>query len=167
MFQKAPIRADLAFGIPGEIRFDGPNRTQPGTLVSTDAANNVFGRVFSRATDGTWRAGDPAGDGVQFAILTNPKEFVSRGTAAGSLAPNLTIPNQTIGSFTTMGFIVGQTLTAADVGYVIHYAKATGAISAQPVGTAVPGTSLLLANATVDRVPQNAPPGLFLLRITN
>lgn len=166
MFQKAPIRADLAFGIPGEIRFDGPNRTQPGTINSADATQNVFGRVFSRAASGYWRAGDPAGDGVMFAVLTNPKEFVSSGSSAGTLAPTLMLPNQTIGSFTSMGFVVAATATAADVGYDIHFAKATGVISAQPKGTAVPGTALLLENATVDRVPQPNPAGLFLLRLT-
>lgn len=163
------VNWDMASGVPGEIAFDGPTRAEPGILNSADAANNVFGRVFSEspAAPGVWRAGytDAALD-ARFAIMISPKEHVSYGTAAGgTLAPTLTLPNGVIATFLTMGEVWAISAVAADIGDVLIFNNTTGVLTAQPAATAVPGGSTLLPSARVSRNPGNAN-GVCTVRIT-
>ena len=50
---QSSVAANIAFGVVGEIYLDGPMRAQPAKLDSADAANNVVGRAFTIADDGT------------------------------------------------------------------------------------------------------------------
>lgn len=165
---QSTVNFDNAYGLVGELVVDGPIRAEPGILRSVDAANNVFGRVFSEAAaaPGIWRAGNTDGAGVRFAILFNPKEFVSYGTAsAGPLAPTITLANETTAAFLTMGEVWAASLNAAAVGNEVIFATATGIISTQ-APAATPGAGLArLATAVVGRNP-GAAGGVFPLRIT-
>lgn len=165
---QSSVRYDLAFGIPGEMRHDGPTRAQPGVVVSADATNNVFGRVFSRLkTSPNWRAGNPDGLGVEFAIMADPKLAASYGTAAaGPLAPSLTVPNNTINTMMTMGFVTVVTLSAAGLGDMVRFSNATGEIYITAPGTAADATKTDLPNAFVERFPQPSVPGLVEIRLT-
>lgn len=169
MTLQSTVRFDMAFGVPGELRHDGPTRAQPGNIVSADPANNVFGRVFSRLTGNpVWRAGNPDGLGVEFAILADPKSAVSYGTAAaGPLAPTLTIPNNSLGTMLTMGFVTVVTLRAATLGDIVRFSKATGEISITDPGTATDPLMSDLPNAYVERFPQPTVPGLVEIKLTN
>lgn len=166
MLQKT-VRFDQAFGVPGEIIYDGPVRAQPGMVVSASATNNVFGRVFSRLLGvDTWRAGDPDGLGVEHAIMANPKEAVSSGTpVGGTLAPTLAVPNNTTYPMLTMGFVTVYTLTAAQRGYDVRYDILTGEIKCVPAAT-VDATIAKLSNAKVTRFPQPTVPGPVVIALT-
>lgn len=158
-----------AYGVPGELRFDGPTRSEPGLLASADAANNVFGRVFTSlpTNPGVWRAGNADGLGTKWAIMIDPKEHASYGTVAGGpLAPTLTIPNGKTAGMCTMGFIVGVTDSAARPGDIVRFLKTTGALHVVPPGTAADPLYEDLPTAKADRVEQPNVPGLFVLRLT-
>lgn len=162
MFQKA-VNFDTAFGVPGELSNLGPTRVETGVLKSADPANNVFGRVFSEnpAVPGEWSAG--AG-GRRLAILVNPKEHVSYGTAGNTLAPTLALPNGTVASFLTMGELWAVSTTAANPGDKIQFDATTGAITA--VAPTAPDTPTTWLGAIVARYPGVAN-GVFGLRITD
>lgn len=164
MFQ-ATIRYDYAFGVPGEIRKDGPTRVNPGFIVSADATQNVIGRAFTKSASGIYSAG---GTGVFGGILVNPKAYASAGASGSPLAPTLTLPNNTEGQFMGMGYVVAVlTNAAALVGDVVIFNQATGALTSQPAATAVPAGSTLVPNTTVSEFPQPTAGGLVLLKMTN
>lgn len=168
MTLQSTVRFDQTFGIPGEIRHDGPVRAQPGFINSSDPTNNVFGRVFTRLTGNpAWRAGNPDGLGVEFGILADPKLAAAFGTAAGGpLAPTLTIPNNATATILTMGFVTVVTLTAATLGDIVRFVKATGEISVTDPGAAADPTKSDLPGAFVERFPQPSVPGLVEIRLT-
>lgn len=161
------VRFDTGFGVPGELRHDGPVRAEPGTIVSADPTMNVFGRVFTRLPGTTtWRAGNPDSLGVEFTILADPKLHASYGTAAaGPLAPTLTIPNNTVATMLKMGMVTVVSLTAADFGYDVRYVIATGEIKCVPTAT-TDATLLVFPTAKLERFPQPTAPGLVEIRIT-
>jgi len=165
---QSTVRYDLGFGVPGEMRHDGPTRAQPGLINSTDAANNVFGRVFSRlAGNAKWRAGNPDSNGVEFAIMADPKTATAFGTAAGGpLAPTLTVPNESLVTMMTMGFVTVVTLSAAQLGDEVRFLKATGEIYMTAPGTAVDPLRSTLPGARLERFPQPSAPGLCEIRLT-
>lgn len=170
MFQ-SQVAFDLRSGIPGEFAFDGPQRNEPGILRTTAPANNIFGRVFSLdgAVPGIWRAGDPTGNGERFAIMVNPKEHVAAGTlAGGSLAPTLTLPNETTATFCTMGMIWGIASNARTprVGDIVRFVIATGELFTVAPGTATDPLYKDLPNAVVVRYPQPSAGGLFVVSMT-
>lgn len=169
-FQSA-VAFDIRSGIPGEIALDGPTRAEPGILRTTAPANNEFGRVFSLdgALPGIWRAGDPTGNGERFGIMVNPKEHVAAGTAVGgSLAPTSVLPNETIVTIMTMGFVWGIAANARTprVGDIVRFLKADGTLFTVAPGTAADANYADLPGATVVRFPQPSAGGLVLIQIT-
>lgn len=166
---QSTVRFDQAFGVPGEIILDGPLRAEPGQLLSADPTMNVFGRMFSMdsAVPGVWRAGDPTANGERFAIMSGPKQNVAAGTAAGgSLAPTLTLRNQEIAQFLTMGFVIGVTGNAnALVGNIVRGRKADGVLFSFPPGTAVDPLYQDFG-AVIVRVPQPTLGGLVAIQVT-
>lgn len=157
MFQTA-ISNNIGFGVVGELYLDGPLRAQPGRLDSTDAANNVIGRAFTIKDDATASfetSADPqpldvqAGQTGRFAgILANPKVYALAGTAAGgTLAPSLTLPNNTLVELVqeTAGLIVALPAAFAIDDWV-YFTNATGVLT-----SAAPGLANAPANST--RVP--------------
>lgn len=167
---QSTIRFDAGYGVPGEIVFDGPSRSEPGTLRTTAPANNVFGRFFSlnSAVPGVWRAGDPLDDGERFGIMTSPKQHALQGTAAGgSLAPTLVMPNEATVEITTMGQVLCVSSVANNlVGNIVRFVKATGEILTVPPGTAVDPLHEDVPNAVVVRVPQPTDESLVVIQLT-
>ena len=159
------VTADMGFGVVGEVFDDGPRRAQPFTLTSDDAANNIFGRAFSVVSEGVAKAGK-TGSLVFAGILINPKEHVSLGTlAGGSLAPTLTLPNGTIGSLMSEGSVIVSLPASANIGDVVYFTTATGAIVTTAPGAAAPGASTLIRGAYVDRFTRTGA-GLAVITLT-
>ena len=150
------VRFDMGFGVPGEIAFDGPRRAQTGVIHSSDPANNVVGRYFTRSDDGTFAAGGTGADG---GILSNPKVYAAVGTEDGTLAPTLTLPNDTVGEFVMEGEVVILIDGAAVEGAEVHYALASGALSAVVPGTSPAGGKAKLPGAKLTRVQQASAEG--------
>lgn len=162
---QSTVRIDQTTGIVGEILFDGPQRAESKILNSADAANNVIGRAFtqSKTVDGEVAAGDTE----PFAgILANPLEYATSGTAAGSLAPTITLPNGTQASLVTMGTMIVDMTTAAAIGDDVHYVNATGVLLAVAPGTAPAVGNSLVPNCRVVR-QAIAAPGLAIVQLTN
>lgn len=128
---QSSIALNQAFGVPGELLFDGDLRATPGIIKGT-AANLVVGRAFSiDIADGQYSPGSTGG-GVFGGILSNPKGLASIGTTSGGpLAPTMTVPAGTIGEFTTStpGICVAL-LNAANIGDRVYYDNTTGELSA-------------------------------------
>jgi len=126
------------FGVPGEIFLDGPTRAQPLLLDSADAAYNIIGATaFTVKSEGVAEAG---GDGPFAGILAAPKSYASQGTAAaGTLAPTLTLPNDTVAEFVTMGQIIVTLPAAAAIGDIVLFDNTTGALSTQAPSSSFTG----------------------------
>lgn len=141
---------DLAqgFGVIGELFDDGPHRAQPFTLVSGDAANNVIGRAFTVTSEGVAAAG---GANPFAGILVNPKSYASFGSGSGTLAPTLTLANQTVGELLSEGSIIVTLGASADVGDLVYFTNATGVLTTTAPGAAAPALSTLIKGAYVDR----------------
>lgn len=162
---QSSINYDFGFGVAGEIVRDGPLRAHTGYLNSGNAANNVFGRVFTLNGDGkTVGAG---GTGAIWGILANPKQHVSLGAPAGPLAPQFALSNNLIADFVEFGKIVVALVGthAAVPGVQLQFAQADGQISVPAVaGTPDSGNTLL--TAWVEDYPQPAEAGsLVMVRI--
>lgn len=157
---QSTVSLNQGFGVVGELVFDGPVRAAPFILDSTDAANNVVGRVFTVKSEGVAQAG---GSGVFAGILVNPKHYASYGTSAGgTLAPTLTLPNAATAEMLRMGFIIVALPGAAAIGDALKYNTTTGVI-----GTGAPGAGeAAVPNAVVDRFTVSGA-GLAVVRLTN
>jgi hypothetical protein len=146
------VRLDIGFGVPGELAFSGPTRALTGVVDSTSAANNVVGRWFTRNADGTFGAG---GTSIEGGILSSPKTYAAQGTAdGGTLAPTLTLRNGEVGEFVTEGEIVVSLDVPAEQGYDVHYATATGKLTAVASGTAPESGYAAVPGARVSRYKQ-------------
>lgn len=155
------------FGVIGEFADDSPRRVRPAVLVSSDAANNVIGRVVTYtnlgSADGTAQAVVEAGGTGAFAgILINPKAYATSGTTAGTLQPTLALPNNTTIEFASMGSLIVTLPAAADETSALYYVNATGVIG---VGTATTGQTQI-PNVKVVRY-ENAAAGLAVIQLTN
>lgn len=156
MFQSA-VNAQIAFGVVGELAYEGPLRAQPGILDSANAANNVIGRAFSikAGATGSWAAGsagaaDPkpiameaGGNGPFGGILANPKVYTTAGGATGSLSPSMTLPNDTVAEFVTEtpGIVVEFPATT-NPGDWVYYLVADGTLVTTAPGAAQPAGSV-------------------------
>lgn len=164
---QSTVRFDNAFGVVGEIRYDGPKRSKPGLVNSASAANNVIGRAFTLNGDGqTVGAG---GTGTFWGILANPKVYAAQGTAAGgTLAPTLTLANNVEGEFVDMGFLIIQPTNASTtIGMDVHFVQADGTLLAVAAGTTPAAGNTKVPNATIDYVPQPNALGMAVVRLTN
>lgn len=148
------IRQFPTDGFPGDFALDGPIRSQPVLLRTTDATLNVIGRAITMvaATDGVAIAG---GTGAFAGILTNSKQYASLGGSGGPLSPTLTLPNELpVQGTTTAPGIYVITSTTANIGDGVAYANATGILAAAPGGTPpashtlIPGASFIRRNIT-------------------
>jgi hypothetical protein len=157
MTMQRSVRFDIGAGVPGELAFDGPMRGLPGVLNSSDAANNVVGRWFTRNSDGTFGAG---GTGAEGGILANPKTYAAQGTATdGTLAPTLTLRNGEIGEFVTEGEYFVPLGVPAVQGYDVHYSTTTGELTAVAAGTAPVSGYAPVPGAKVSRFKQSGSGG--------
>lgn len=174
-FQASVNNIGLAFGVPGEFFDDSPRRAQPGWLDSASAANNVFGRAFTVKDDATGNfvtSKDPqplivqaGGTGVFAGIMVHPKEHAANGTAAdGPLAPTLTIPNNRIAAFATMGRVIVPVAAAVAVGDVAEFVNTTGVISFRAPSGTVPAGSTRIVGSQVYHY-EAGPTGLAVVEL--
>lgn len=145
---QASIGLAMGAGIPGELFNDGPRRCKTATLVSASAANNIFGSVFTYASQFTAQAGSGGARGFA-GFLVGPKEQALYGTSAGTLNPSLTLPNNIQAELLYMGSIFVQLPAAANIGDYVFYNNTTGLLTTLPPGT-TPVTGTTFANAVVD-----------------
>ncbi len=155
---QSTVALDQAFGVPGELRFEGPTRVTPGITKGT-AANILVGSAYTIDTaDGKY---SPGGTGVFGGIMINPKTQPNFGTSGGgTLAPNLQVPVNQPAEFCTMGIVCVQLSNAATIGDGVYFTNATGLVSA---GTASTGQTQI-ANAKVVRF-SNAAAGLAVISL--
>lgn len=156
---QSTVQLDQADIQVGELAFGGPFRAEPKRLASTDPANNVIGRAFSQsATVDDEVTADLGSEGIFAGILVNPKEHTLRGTAAGgTLAPSITLPNETEVSMLREGTIPVELTTAADIGDILFFDHGTGEIQAAAPGTATPAGTTPIPNGEVVRMSIAAP----------
>ncbi len=139
------------FGVVGEVFSNSPIRSKSYILNSGAVANNV-GYAFTQGTEGQAACG---GTGLFAGILINPKAYALQGAAAGTLAPTLTVPEDSQGELLTMGEIIVYLNTAAAIGDKVVYATATGALStvaAQVQVTGAISTTTLTVSAVTSGV---------------
>lgn len=148
---QAAVGVNQGFGIAGEIFSSSPTRAKPYTLTS---ANNTFGLAYTVASEGNATLG---GTGAFAGILINPKARVVNGLAA-----SLTAPQYTIGELCTMGEVIVNLTTSANIGDLVKYNNTTGALLA---GVAAGGETQI-ANAKVVRYAL-AGAGLAVIELTN
>lgn len=153
------ISTRQGFGIAGEVFADGPTRVESLTIQSPDAANNVVGHAFTLVSEGFAQAG---GSGVFAGILINPKSHVSYGTTSGTLAPSMTVANNSHGEFLAMGEIIVRLGNAATIGDPVCYDDDTGELFA---GAAAAGQTAV-PNAVVTRYGTTGA-GLAVIKLTN
>lgn len=161
------VRFDYGFGVPGESRKHGSRRAKPGFIVSADATQNVVARAFTQVkTGGVVSAG---GTGVFFGLLANPKQYASRGTAAGGpLAPTLTLPNNVEAEFVEADYSFVAVMSNANVaiGDYVVFAQATGILTSVTPGAALPANSTQIHGAMVNDLPQPTAGGLCTISLT-
>lgn len=164
LFQTA-VRADIGFGVPGELAFSGPHRAKTGVLKSTDEKNNVFGRAFTRAADGHIQAG---GDGFFWGILAHPKEHTYTARI-GDTDGGTYIPNGIPAAFVDMGSITVALTNKANVGDKLWYNTTTGEITAAaPDVTELDGHKLVPNTIVKPYLQQEySPDGLVVAQMTN
>ncbi|WP_321905133.1 structural cement protein Gp24 [Paraburkholderia tropica] len=101
-------------------------------------------------------------------LMVNPKEATLWGTAAGTLAPTLAIPDNAQADFSVMGDWVVAVSTACNVGDYIAYNVSTGALSTYAPTGSVPSGCAQLPGAKVYRYAiTNSGGGLTVARLTN
>lgn len=134
MFQQV-VNQTQAFGVVGEVFNNGPIRSAPATIVSSDPLQNIVGRAFTLTT-GAIAAPQPTdasivqagGTGTFAGILVAPKTYASSGANGDPLAPTLQLANQTIGEFLTMGEILVNIPNPANIGDFVTYNTLTGSL---------------------------------------
>lgn len=146
-FQSTVTNIDQASGVVGEFAFiDGGERAFPYTLDSSDAANNVIGRVFTVKSEGVAQAG---GTGEFAGILINPKAYAYEGLF-NSTNGQLACRNGSVVEIAKRGYIWIRLEGAAAIGAALKYTNATGVIAtgAPSAGeTAIPNAKV--SNFTV------------------
>lgn len=123
---QSTVRNKMASAVVGDIAFDGPTRAQAMTVASGAETDNVFGRVFSFATDGNGDqyavAGGSAADFI--GIMINSK---TQPNFAG-IGPSFYVNNGVVAEFLGMGIVCVAIGTISTVGDVPKYLTATGEI---------------------------------------
>jgi hypothetical protein len=162
------VRYDYGFGVVGESRKHGARRSKPLLLVSANAALNVIGRALRYNADGKTVGVD--GTGAYAGILCGPKQYASRGTAAGGpLASTIVLPNNTLIEAVEFDYslIVQLTNNNAAIGDYIVFATTgqIGALQSVAAGAAVPANTQQIHGAAVDDLPGNAS-GLCTISLT-
>lgn len=157
------VSLQQGFGVPGELFDDSPFRAQPYVINTTSHPEyNIIGATACTiSSQGVVTAG---GTGIFAGFLVDPKNQALRGTVSNTLAPSLTVPNQTVVECLTEGSIVVTLPGAANIGDVVIFNNTTGAISTISPTTAVPGGSTY-AQAVVDRFTVGGA-GLAVITVT-
>lgn len=161
---QSTVFTNQAFGVIGEFYKSSPKRCDPYILDTTDPTNNVIGRAFSVKADGFVQAGNPASNKPFAGFLVNPKAYTTSGTAlGGSLAPTLTLPNETVVEIANMGELIVTLPSGGNVGDSVIYDVLTGALDVVAPGDLLPD-GFLFAQAEVFLFSVDS--GLAVIRIT-
>lgn len=170
-----------AFGMPGDLIFNGPQRADSlvmfsNTVVSGDS--NTIGYAFTKSVlTNIAKVGGAivAGTSVFAGILVDSKAYTSSGNIA-PLAPTLNLPDNSQGEFLTMGSICVQivanaTQTGAKIGDLVLYNVSAsgipvGALSCITPGATIPTGWAQVPNAYVRDYPTTAS-GLIAITLTN
>ncbi len=155
------VRAEMAFGIPGELATSGPMRVAAWKIRSKKP--NRIGYAYTYLSDGIAQVG---GKGLFVGVLIHPKHYASCGTAEGPLAPTFDIQNEGTGELLTMGEIIISLDCAAEVGHIVTYDTTTGALSAVAAGGEIPTGKAQIPNAVVSRY-SSTEAGLAVVTLTN
>jgi hypothetical protein len=158
---------DYGFGVVGESRKHGARRAKPGFIVTTDPTQNVVGRAFTQP--GAGGAVSAGGTGIFYGILAWPKQYASRGTAAGGpLAPTLTLPNNVEAEFVEADYalVVMMSNASVQIGDYVVFANATGVLTSVRPGAALPANSTQILGAVVNDLPQPTAGGLCTISLT-
>lgn len=166
------VRQDMAFGVPGEMAFNSPERVQPGTIdPAQSATQSVVGRYFSKDQDtGLFTStGNPLTDTtlVFGGILGFPKEYALYGS---DLEATLAIPPGTPDAqFIQMGMPLVFVIGVSKEGYVIAGEVGTGRLFAYINDAAIPATThFKIPNATVYRSENSIAGGAVVcVKLTN
>lgn len=163
---QSQINVFQGFGVPGDKYSDSPVRASAVLLVSdTDDLNIVGQTMYSQGNtqDGKAAAGNTGTD-IFAGFLVNPKVYASSGTLAGGpLAPSMTISNGSQAELATMGQFFASLPAAANIGDLVIYDNATGAIATIPPGTPLPaGSSFGFAEVKVFSADTAGDDGRFL-----
>jgi len=143
---QSTVALSSGFGVPGELYVDDPKRAQSYILQSSDPALNIIGATaFTVVSEGIAEAG---GTGIFAGILIMPKSYALFGTAGSTLAPTLTLPNETQAEILSMGTIIVTLPAAANIGDAVIFDQATGVLSTQPQNSGLP-VGFSYANAFV------------------
>lgn len=161
---QSTVNVNYAFGVIGELIVDSPTRVEPLTL---DATGGSVGNYFtkSNSTGIATQGGTIASGTVAAGFLVNPKTYKSIGSTS-TLDPVFTLAGNSIGEFLTMGTIVVNSTTAANIGDQVQYNTTTGAISCVAPGAIATAGNALIPTATVWRYT-TAAAGLIAIRVTN
>jgi hypothetical protein len=153
---QSSVRYDMTYGVPGDLRYDGPMRADRGFLNSASAAYNIVGATaFTQYSDGTYKAGGViANDNPFGGILCNPKVYASYGTTAnGPLAATTTLANNVMGEFLQSGYMVASIGAACNPGDWLLYDNTTGALSTiDPVAVTNVTIAITTGIATVNSI---------------
>jgi len=165
---QSTVRAALGIGSIGTLYLDGPSRAQPGIIDSVGP--NTVGYAFTQVAgaDGHCIVGGTITAGTPFyGILANPKVYALRGTTAGGpLAASLDLPQYTPGEFVTMGELLVSLPAACQVGDLVDYTVATGAITTHAPGGAAAGGDVNIPNAVISRFNLTGA-GIGVVKLTN
>lgn len=172
-FQKE-VRFDQAFGVPGEIIFDGPTRATPYSIDPAAVAANVqvarfftLNRASGYAAPGGNLDADPA-TVVIAGILSSPKQYALTGVAGDPLAPSMLVEPGTTAEFLSMGMICVQSKSACKPGDYVIYNTTTGELDTMDVDAAAPPAGWApVPNALVHRSQTGATGGLVVAKLTN
>lgn len=164
---QSTVNINLGFGIPGELIVDGPQRVQP---LNLDGVGGYIGTVFTmNNVTGVASEGGviTPGSTVFAGILVNPKVYASYGAVGGNpLDPTLFLGPYSEGEFLTMGTIVVNLASSANIGDIVIYNETTGVMSAIEPGTSPSAGYALVPNAVVYAYPTTNP-GLVAVRLTD
>lgn len=122
---QSSVAQTQGFGVVGEIFTSSPTRAK-SFILNSGAVPNKIGYAYTMVSEGQAKCG---GAGVFAGILINPKGYALQGAAAGTLAPTLTVPEDSQGELLSMGEVIVYLNTAAAIGDKVTYATATGALS--------------------------------------
>lgn len=155
---QSSVAQTQGFGVVGEIFTSSPTCAK-SFILNSGAVPNKIGYAYTRVSEGQAKCG---GAGAFAGILINPKGYALQGAAAGTLAPTLTVPEDSQGELLTMGEVIVYLTTAAAIGAAVYYVDADGSLGA---GTAGAGQTQI-PNAKVSRYTLGAA-GLATIELTN
>ena len=163
---QSTVNVLASFGIVGELITDGPQRVETLTL-DTNGGTVGFAFTKSNTTNIATQGGTPTpGTSVFAGILIHPKSLPGFAPTSGfPIDPSLTVPASNQGEFLTMGTIIVNSTSAANIGDLVQFNTTTGALSCVAPGSSAGTGNVLIPNCTVYRYPTTAA-GLIAIRIS-